>query len=325
MRRKSPPVLTPLLLTLVLLNQAPASPPDRPPITVLIAPPDTAGRARARRGVRPGARRRAGPLQGPHGDPDEGLACASCRPPSAGRCCKCKRTELRCLTALGEAAKSEVVLVAELLQRMDGYRVGTKIYKTVDGGLVAENLMSGVREDGMLDALTQSLEVVVPQLRQKLRPSPPRPLGSEACTPDGPEDPTGPTSNAPRTRRTPPSNAPRIRWTTTVERPEDPAGPTIGGPQVAQRAPRSPRSSSLRRWAWAPAAVGVASAGAGTFFLLQARSKYNKLDEGSRRAGQDAAQLAKDGQQGPDAEPDHLRRGRGRARDGGRVLSVSWR
>ena len=46
-----------------------------------------------------------------------------------------------------------------------------KIYKTQDGGLVAENLIPGVREDGMLDALTQSLDVVVPQVKQEDRKS----------------------------------------------------------------------------------------------------------------------------------------------------------
>ncbi|HYH95981.1 MAG TPA: hypothetical protein VD972_08420, partial [Hyalangium sp.] len=177
-------MLTPLLLTLVLLHQAPAAPEE--PITVLIAPPDTAGVPGhvvefAQEHVAEQAR-------------SKGFTVIRMKDflkklPSAKRrsLLRCKRTELRCLIALGEAAKSEVVMVAELLQRMDGYRVGTKIYKTADGGLVAEHLIPGVREDGMLDALSQSLDTVVPQVIRQLRPSSAPP---DEATPKPPDEVT---------------------------------------------------------------------------------------------------------------------------------------
>ena len=260
-------MLTPLLLTLVLLNQAPAAPDG--PITVLIAPPDTAGVPGhvvefAQEHVAEQAR-------------GKGLTVIRMKDfmrklPSAKRrqLLKCKRTELRCLTALGEAAKSEVVLVAELLQRMDGYRVGTKIYKTENGGLVAENLLSGVREDGMLDALTQSLDAVVPQVIRQLRPhlEPPVP-------PPGPGEDPGPGTGNPG------------------------PGPGTGNPDPPPppRPPQPEPKLNLRRWAWAPAAVGVASAGAGTYFFLQARSKYNQLDSGGSTDNplENPGQIASDG------------------------------
>jgi hypothetical protein len=274
MRRKSPPVLTPLLLTLVLLNQAPAAPDG--PITVLIAPPDTAGVPGhvvefAQEHIAEQAR-------------SKGLTVIRMkdfmrRLPSAKRraLLKCKRTELRCLTALGESAKSEVVLVAELLQRMDSYRVGTKIYKTEDGGLVAEHLIPGVREDGMLDALTQSLDAVVPQLIRQLRPS--------LAPPEPTPDPTPP---------------PGTDTPTQEPKPQDPEprAPKPRAPEPQDPEPLKPEPKlNLRRWAWAPAAVGVASAGAGTYFFLQARSKYNELDSGGStdQPLENPEQLARDG------------------------------
>jgi hypothetical protein len=197
---------------------------------------------------------------------------------------KCKRTELRCLTALGEAAKSEVVLVAELLQRTDGYRVGTKIYKTVDGGLVAENLIPGVREDGMLDALTQSLDAVVPQVIRQLRPSQAPPEVTPPPNPDQhPENPT-------------PEPGPKE----PIAKEPQPKEPIAREPQPKEPEPaKPPKKLNLRRWFWAPAAVGVASVGTGTFFFLQARSKYNKLDStGSPDTPvNNPDQLVKDGQQ----------------------------
>jgi hypothetical protein len=287
-------VLTPLLLTLVLLNQAPAAPDG--PITVLIAPPDTAGVPGhvvefAQEHVAEQAR-------------GKGLTVIRMKDfmrklPSAKRrqLLKCKRTELRCLTALGEAAKSEVVLVAELLQRMDGYRVGTKIYKTENGGLVAENLLSGVREDGMLDALTQSLDAVVPQVIRQLRPhlEPPVP-------PPGPgEDPgpgTGNPGPGPGTGN--PGPGPGTGNPGPGPGTGNPGpGPGTGNPDPPPppRPPQPEPKLNLRRWAWAPAAVGVASAGAGTYFFLQARSKYNQLDSGGSTDNplENPGQIASDG------------------------------
>jgi hypothetical protein len=279
-------VLTPLLLTFVLLNQAPAAPDG--PITTLIAPPDTAGvpghvvefaqehvaeqaRAKGLKVIRmkdfirklPASKRRA--------------------------LLRCKRTELRCLTQLGDAAKSEVVLVAELLQRMDGYRVGTKIYKTVDGGLVAEHLIPGVREDGMLDAITQSMDVVVPEVLKQLRPSEVQP--AQPAQPGGPEKPVaeGPEKPVAEGPEKPVAGGPEKP---VAEGPEKPSGE---GPRTPPPPELKPEPSK-RPWAWAPAAGGAVFAGVGTVFYLQAKEKHRMIaEEGSPDAPLDGEQLASDG------------------------------
>jgi hypothetical protein len=252
-------VLTPLLVTLVLLQQAPASPEE--PITVLIAPPDTAGVpahvvAFAQEHIADQSRAR-------------GLKVVQMKDfikkvPSAKRrtLLRCKRTELKCLTALGQAANTEVVLVAELLQRMDGYRVGTKIYKTQDGGLVAENLIPGVREDGMLDALTQSLDAVVPAMNKALRPSATPP------TPEKPPEPPKPDENPPHDGDKPPVEPKKNPPPEELHQPPPSPTPVAPAPKM-----------NLRRLAWVPAAGGVVLAGTGTFFFLQARDRYNQLDK----------------------------------------------
>lgn len=259
-------MLTPLLLTFVLLHQAPAAPEE--PIPVLIAPPDTAGVPPhvvefAQEHIAEQAKAR-------------GLAVIRMKDflkklPAAKRrsLLKCKRTDLKCLTALGQAAKSEVVLVAELLQRMDGYRVGTKIYKTQDGGLVAENLIPGVREDGMLDALTQSLDVVVPKVMQELRPGsvpPPETKPPEVKPPvvEGPGETKPPETKPPETK------PPEVKGPPIVEKP----------PEV-KKAPEPP----AHPWAWVPAAGGAVFAGAGTYFYLQAKDNYDTLTSGSAEGG----------------------------------------
>ncbi|MBN1206141.1 MAG: hypothetical protein JXB05_14585 [Myxococcaceae bacterium] len=256
-------MLTPLLATLVLLSQAPASPDE--PITVLIAPPDTAGvpghvvefaqehvseqiRAKGLTVIRmkdflrkfPSARRRA--------------------------LLRCKRTELKCLTALGEAAQSEVVLVAELLKRTDGFRVGTKVYKTTDGGLVAEHLIPGVREEGVLDALSQSLDVVVPKVRSELRPSAPPPPTEVPPTEVTP----------PPVTEAPPEVPPEVT-PPKVKPPEVTPPPTEETPVVKPEPPKPPEPPG-RPWAWVPGAGGVVLAGAGTYFYLEAKKDYDKLN-----------------------------------------------
>ncbi len=284
-------MLTPLLATLVLLNQAPAAPDE--PITTLIAPPDTAGvpghvvefaqehvaeqaRAKGLKVIRmkdfirklPASKRRA--------------------------LLRCKRTELRCLTALGDAAKSEVVLVAELLQRMDGYRVGTKIYKTEDGGLLAEQLIPGVREDGMLDAITQSLDVVVPQVVKQLRPSA-EPPPTEVKPPPDPVV-TDPKTQDPKTQD-PVVTDPKTQDPKTQD-------PIVTGPKTQDPKTQNPTpfveqkpEPSRRPWAWAPAAGGAVFAGVGTVFYLQAKEKYELLDTGGTAGARDldGDQLARDG------------------------------
>lgn len=267
-------MLTPLLVTLVLLGQAPAS--ANEPITVLIAPPDTAGVPShvvefAQEHVSEQAR-------------SKGLTVIRMKDflrkfPSAKRraLLRCKRTELKCLISLGEAAKSEVVLVAELLQRMDGYRVGTKVYKTTDGGLVAEHLIPGVREDGMLDALTQSLDVVVPKMISVMRPS--------AAPPPTEVKPTEVTP--PPAGETPSEVKPDVKPSEVK--------PLEVKPDVPQAVEKGPKTN-LRRWAWAPAAGGLVFAGAGTFFYLQAKDKYDQLNSPGNSGGPlDGEKLESDG------------------------------
>jgi hypothetical protein len=181
--------------------------------------------------------------------------------------------------------------VAELLQRMDGYRVGTKVYKTRDGGLVAENLIPGVREDGMLDALTQSLDVVVPMMNKALRPSatpPPEVKPPETKPPEVKPPPvtdTTPEVKPPETK--PPEVKPPETKPPEVKPPETKPAPVASTPPI-----------NLRRLAWVPAAGGVVLAGAGTFFFLQARDRYNQLDKaGGSGAPLDGNKLASEGHQ----------------------------
>jgi hypothetical protein len=275
---------------MVLLNQAPAAPDG--PITTLIAPPDTAGVPRhvvefAQEHVAEQAR-------------NKGLTVIRMKdfirklPASKRRrLLRCKRTELRCLTALGDAAKSEVVLVAELLQRMDGYRVGTKIYKTADGGLLAEHLIPGVREDGMLDALTQSLDVVVPEVIKQLRPSPEPPTppsGPDKPAGEGPDKPVseGPDKPVGEGTDKPVSEGP--------DKPvsEGPDKPVDEGPKMPP--PKPEPEPSKRPWAWAPAAGGAVFAGVGTVFYLQAKDRYDAINEGGTPDEQlDGKKLSQEG------------------------------
>ncbi|MFL5345293.1 MAG: hypothetical protein ACJ8AT_10890 [Hyalangium sp.] len=272
-------MLTPLLVTLALLHQAPASPGE--PITVLIAPPDTVG---VPAHVVEFAQEHLAEQAKSRGVTVVRMKDFIRKVPAAKRrtLMKCKRTELKCLTALGQAANTEVVLVAELLQRMDGYRVGTKVYKTQDGGLVAEHLIPGVREDGMLDALTQSLDVVVPMMTKALRPSA-----------AGPE--TKPPETKPPEVKPPPvgEKPPEVKPPPVGEKPPEVKPPPVK-PEPVTPAPRT----NLRRWAWAPAAGGVALAGVGTYFFLQAQDRYNQLDKkGASDAPLDGAKLASEGRQ----------------------------
>ncbi|MDY7225813.1 hypothetical protein [Hyalangium rubrum] len=269
----------PLIATMVLLTQAPAASDE--PITVLIAPPDTAGVPShvvefAQEHVAEQAR-------------SKGLAVKRMKDimrkmPAAKRraLLRCKRTDLKCLISLGEAAKTEVVLVAELLQRLDGYRVGTKVYRATDGALVAEHLIPGVREDGMLDALTQSLDVVVPRMRKELRPSAPPPPDEVQPPPNPQTDPQNPQDVKP-----PPSD---VKPPPSDVKPTPPPDVTpVAPPEVARQ------GSSARRWAWAPAAGGAVFAGVGTYFYLQARDRHDKLTNADGPL--DGAKLAKEGKQ----------------------------
>jgi hypothetical protein len=274
-------VLTPRLATLVLLTQAPTSPNE--PITVLIAPPDSAG---VPAHVVEFAQEHVAEQARSKGLTVKRMKDVLRKMPAAKRrtLLRCKRTELRCLTSLGDAAKTEVVLIAELMQRMDGYRVGTKVYRSADGALVADNLVSGVREDGMLDALTQSLEVVVPKMRKELRPS---------ATPDVPDDTqvVKPPDDTQVVK--PPDDTQVVKPPDNTQVVKPPDNTQVVNPNGTPVVTTQPSGSSLRRWAWAPAAGGVLFAGAGTYFLLQARDKHQQLTSGPGPLN--GEQLEKDG------------------------------
>ncbi|MBU8899318.1 hypothetical protein KRR26_27240 [Corallococcus sp. M34] len=86
---------------------------------------------------------------------------------------RCDRTEAGCIVSLGAAGKTEVVVVSEVVPFLSGFRAGIRAYQSRDGQLLAANQVSGVKEDQLLDGLTQALDVVVPKVKNTLRPPPP--------------------------------------------------------------------------------------------------------------------------------------------------------
>jgi hypothetical protein len=162
-------VFLPLLATLAVLGQAPAS--SEAPLTVLIAPPEAAGVPShivsfAQEHVSEQLK-----TQGLRVVPASEL---SQRLPPAQRkaVLGCNRLEAACRITLGEAAQADAVMITELVQFLSGYRVGLKAYATRDGELLSEYYVPGVREDQLLDALTQASDKVVPRVREVLRPAP---------------------------------------------------------------------------------------------------------------------------------------------------------
>ncbi|WP_205525431.1 hypothetical protein [Pyxidicoccus trucidator] len=242
-----------LLAALTLAAQAPvASPPA--PITVLVAPPDAAG---APSHVVEFAQEHVAEQLKARGlevirveDVTRKLTASKRR-----ALLRCNRTEPACLKSLGAAGKAEVVLVPELGQFLSGYRAGARVYSSTNGALITEHLVPGVGEDQLLDALTKSLEVVVPRTRTALRGAPAMPSM---------QDVPPPVVTRPSQPKPQPTPAPT------------PAQP----PEVVTSEEPAPRAYPLRRWAWLPAAGGVALAGVGTLFYLQAGDKYDELNTG---------------------------------------------
>jgi hypothetical protein len=166
-------VLLPLLATLAVLGQAPAS--SEAPLTVLIAQPEAAG---VPSHIVSFAQEHVYEQLKTQGLQVVRATELSQRLPPAQRKAVfgCNRLEASCRITLGEAAQADAVMIAELVQFLSGYRVGLKAYATRDGELLAEYYVPGVREDQLLDALTQASEKVVPPMRQTLRPSPSAPI-----------------------------------------------------------------------------------------------------------------------------------------------------
>jgi hypothetical protein len=199
-------VFLPLLATLVVLSQAPAT--SEAPLTLLIAPPDAAGVPShiisfAQEHVNEQLRTQ-GLLVVRASELSQRLP-----PTQRKEVLGCNRAEAACRITLGEAAEADAVLIVELVQFLSGYRVGLKAYATRDGELLAEYYVPGVREDQLLDALTLASEKVVPTVRQALRPTTSGPI---VQTPPPPQDtPIKPVEPAPpaKVRR---SNAPGWAW-----------------------------------------------------------------------------------------------------------------
>ena len=199
-------VFLPLLATLVVLGQAPAT--SEAPLTLLIAPPDAAGVPShivsfAQEHVYEQLRTQ-GLLVVRAPELSQRLS-----PTERKEVLGCNRAEASCRITLGEAAEADAVLIVELVQFLSGYRVGLKSYATRDGELLAEYYVPGVREDQLLDALTQAGEKVVPKMRQTLRPTTSGPIvQTPPPTQDTPIKPVGPPPPT-KVRR---SNAPGWAW-----------------------------------------------------------------------------------------------------------------
>ncbi len=265
-----------LLVALTLAAPAPAASPQAP-ITVMVAPPDASG---APPHVIEFAQEHVAEQLKSRGLKVVRVEDVTRTMTSSRRraLLRCNRTEPACLRSLGAAGKAEVVLVAELGQFVSGYRTGARVYKAADGSLITEHLIPGVNEDQLLDALTKALDVVVPRTRIALRGASSVPSMQDVPPPVG----------ARPSETKPPEKKPAET---------QPATPAVQPPEVATAKEPAPRAYPLRRWAWLPAAGGVALAGVGTLFYLQAGDKYDTLNNGgtSGPTVADPDAVAKDG------------------------------
>ncbi|MFY1831265.1 hypothetical protein ACN47A_35455 [Myxococcus fulvus] len=231
----------------VVAAQAPALPAPQGPLSVLVAPPDATG---APSHVVDFAREHITEQLESRGVRVIRMDNVLRRMPATKRraLLRCKRTEAPCIQWLGNSSQAEVVLVTELARKPQGYRAGLKAYATKDGALISEHFVSDVLDDSLLDALTQTLDVVLPATLRALRPLPPPPRIDDVPPP------------------------------TRVARP----GTSEPGPQPVPvpTEPAITQSSSARRWAWLPAAGGVVLAGVGTVFYLKAKDRYDTLETG---------------------------------------------
>jgi hypothetical protein len=223
-----------LLATLVVLGQAPAT--SEAPLTVLIAPPEAAG---VPSHIVSFAQEHVYEQLKTQGLQVVRASELSQRLPPAQRktVLGCNRLEAACRITLGEAAQADVVMIAELVQFLSGYRVGLKAYATRDGEQLSEHYVPGVREDQLLDALTQAGDKVVPPVRRALRPSSLDPITEVQ---------------------------PQVITPTPVQ-----PGPVKS--QVTASRTGAPG------WAWLPATGGAVLLGVGTAFLVQAGNDYKAL------------------------------------------------
>ena len=254
-------LLLPLLATLALLGQTPAS--TEAPISVVIAPPEAPGVPSA---IVSFAEEHVYEQLKTQGLTVVSAAELSQTLPAAERktVFGCSRQDASCRITLGEAAQADVVMLVELVQFLSGYRVALKAYTTRDGELLADYFVPGVRDDQLLDAFTLATEKVLPVVRRTLRP--------QSVVP-GPTNPTNPTTLPPRTT---------------------PQTPQVTLPLTPVPEVKVTRSAAPG-WAWVPAAGGAVLLGVGGYFYWQA----SKADASLRKDTLDrdkATALANSGQ-----------------------------
>lgn len=170
---------------------------------------------------------------------------------------RCNRTQPSCIASLGTAAKTDVVMVTEVVPYLNAYKAGVRVYTAQDGAPLVEHSVPEVKKDQVMEALTQSLDVVVPRTLRVLRPEPVAPPPTVVV-----QQPTvTPGDKQPVT----PGVSPGVEPPTRVD---------LG----LSDAPKV-ETPGRRKWAWVPAAGGVVLAGVGTVFLVQSRGEFTDLDK----------------------------------------------
>ncbi|MCY1030612.1 hypothetical protein OV207_04015 [Corallococcus sp. BB11-1] len=263
-------MLIPFIAALTLVvAQAPAPSSSAKPLTVLLAPTDVA-RGTPRYLIGFAQEHVAEQLKG-RGLEVIRVADVTRTLPKKKRAAmmRCNRTQPSCIASLGLAAKTDVVMVTEVVPYLKAYKAGVRVYTAQDGAPLVEHSVPGVSEDQVLDALTQALDVVVPRTLRVLRPEPVAPPPQVVV-----QTPTVTPSDKPTVT---PGVSPGVEPPTRVD--------LTDTPRV------EPETPGRRKWAWVPAAGGVVAAGVGTVFLVQSRSKFDDLDknEFSTLAEADAA------------------------------------
>lgn len=252
-------MLIPFLAALTLVvAQAPAPPSSAKPVTVLLAPTDVArGTPRYLVGL---AQEHVAEQLKARGLEVVRVEDVTRTLPRKQRAAMtlCKRTQPACIASLGVAAKTDVVMVTEVVPYLSGFKAGVRVYTARDGAPLTEHSVPEVKKNQVMDALTQSLNEVVPITLRVLRPEPVAP----------------PPVTPPVAQQTP---------NVTPEEKQPVPGPDLTPgvqPPSQMDLTDTPKveTSGRRKWAWVPAAGGVVLAGAGTVFFVQSRGKLRDLN-----------------------------------------------
>ena len=94
-------------------------------------------------------------------------------------------TVLRADASSAERARARAVVVGELVLFPSGFRVTARARAADDGQVLAEHVTQNVPEQRLLDALTEAVNALAPQLRARLAPAP-VPLATPAPRPERP-------------------------------------------------------------------------------------------------------------------------------------------